>query len=477
MLSSVLWIALSRIVLGLTPLLTLPALTEGLSPEWYGVWAQIATTLSFVVPLVGMGLDTAVIRYFATGFADEKRVRDFYSMGVFLAAIALGFLAIAAVGSRFLGSLMFSKPDLATYSVLAFIWVLIQGIYNYAISFFRVTGRMRTYAVLDAANGLTAAFVMVFIPLRYHSVALMLEGLMAGHAMFALAFLLFIYRQLGFSGISFKGIGKYLKYGLPLVPNSLFLWLVNSSGRYFLTHYRGLAEVGVYAAGFTIANVMTLFFMPISFVLFPVISKLWEEGRKDKVAAMVALANQWYLILAIPGALGLSFLAEPIVGLLSAKEFSGGVEVIFWLALANLFYGLYQINLYGTLLLQKNIRLTGLFALAGILNVGLNLALIPTLGNQGAAIGMLISFLFLAGMVFLWARRALGFHRDWAVNFKVLLSALMMLAALWLWRSRYPIKGALTLAGTIMLAAVVYALLLLASRAVRIDDLKNISKK
>lgn len=329
MLSGILWVTIARIILGLTPLLTLPVLTGSFTPEWYGVWAQISTTISFIAPLVGLGFDTGVIRYFATGFEDKKNVRDFYSMAAFIAMVSFALILLASLTSRMFSQIMFSESELGLYAVLTFTWVMAQGLYNYVISYFRVTQNMRTYAMFDMANGLMGALIMVIIPLRFNSVAGMVTALILNQSFFVLVFLFLIYRKIGFQGLSYSNIGKYLKYGLPLVPNSLFLWLVNSSGRYFLTHFRGLTEVGVYSAGYTIANIMTLFFMPISIVLFPVISKLWGEGKGEKVAAQITLANRWYLILAVPGAFGLSYLAEPIVGLLSSKAFAGGADIIF----------------------------------------------------------------------------------------------------------------------------------------------------
>lgn len=471
MLTSVLWVTIARIILGLTPLITLPALTSSFTPEWYGVWSQITITISFVAPLVGLGFDTTVIRYFATGFDNKENIRDFYSLAAFIGIFSLALILLAALASNTFSRIMFSSSELKLYAVLTFIYVMAQGLYNYVISYFRVTQSMRTYAMFDMTDGLLNALIMVIVPLKFHSVAGMVTALISNQCLFVLIFLIFIYRNIGFQGLSFANIAKYLKYGLPLVPNSLFLWLVNSSGRYFLTHFRGLADVGVYAAGYTIANTMTLFFMPISIVLFPVISKLWGEGKKEKVAAQITAANRWYLILAVPGAFGLSYLAKPIVGLLSTKDFAGGADIIFVLTLANLLYGVYQINLYGALLIEKNLKLTGFFAIAGILNLVLNFVMVPAFGLQGAALAMLCSFLFLAAAVVRWAKSIINFHFDWRGTGKVLLSACVMVGALFLSENFVHLQGISYLIVEILLGVIVYGLCLLATRTVTKEEL------
>ncbi|MEA4901453.1 oligosaccharide flippase family protein [Desulfitobacterium sp.] len=471
MLTSVLWVTIARIILGLTPLITLPALTSSFTPEWYGVWSQITITISFVAPLVGLGFDTAVIRYFATGFDNKENIRDFYSLAAFIGIFSLVLILLATIASNTFSRIMFSSSELKLYAILTFIYVMAQGLYNYVISYFRVTQSMRTYAMFDMADGLLNALIMVIVPLKFHSVAGMVTALISNQCLFVLIFLIFIYRNIGFQGLSLANIAKYLKYGLPLVPNSLFLWLVNSSGRYFLTHFRGLADVGVYAAGYTIANTMTLFFMPISIVLFPVISKLWGEGKKEKVAAQITAANRWYLILAVPGAFGLSYLAKPIVDLLSTKDFAGGADIIFVLTLANLLYGVYQINLYGALLIEKNLKLTGFFAMAGVLNLVLNFAMVPAFGLQGAAWAMLCSFLFLAAAVVRWAKSIINFHFDWRGTGKVLLSACAMVGALFLSEKFVHLQGISYLIVEILLGVIVYGFCLLATRTVTKEEL------
>ncbi|GAB6173054.1 flippase [Paradesulfitobacterium aromaticivorans] len=474
MLSGVIWVALSRIILGLAPLITLPALTRAFAPEWYGVWAQILITNSFIVPLLGMGLDMGVIRYFAVGFTEEERVRDFYSMGTFIFLTGAAILGIAYFNSGFLSFVMFSERNMGSLSVLTFIWVTVQALYNYLISFFRVTNHIKTYAVFDMINGLISALLMVSVPLLSHSVEKLVIALIINQAFFMTLFTVIIHSKIGFKGISFRNITKYLKYGLPLVPNSFFLWMVNSSGRYFLTHFRGLADVGIYAAGMTIANVMTLFFMPISFVLFPVISKLWEEENHNEVRNKISLANLWYLALAIPGALGLSFLAKPIVGLISAKDFQGSADIILLLTIANLFYGVYQINLYGLLLLQKNIYLTSLFAAAGVLNILLNFGLVPIMGTRGAALAMGLSFFLLAMSVLAWSKREIHFNLHLPDYLKLLFSALLMLGFLWLWRVLVPEGGVFQLLLQIVLGALVYLLLIAVTGVL---DLKTLLRR
>ena len=48
------------------------------------------------------------------------------------------------------------------------------------------------------------------------------------------------------------------RFGLPLVPTALFLWVTNFSDRFFLVKLTDTAEVGLYSVGVRVASAMVL---------------------------------------------------------------------------------------------------------------------------------------------------------------------------------------------------------------------------
>src|SRR5690606_13548212 len=62
-----------------------------------------------------------------------------------------------------------------------------------------------------------------------------------------LLWLTFRETSLGFSGVQAR---LMLAFGLPLIPSSLGMFVINYGDRYFLKHFTTLAEVGVYSLGF-----------------------------------------------------------------------------------------------------------------------------------------------------------------------------------------------------------------------------------
>ena len=72
-------VGIVNIIVSLSDLILLPILTKTIGTDLYGVWTQILVTISLLMSLGLLCLNTAMIRFFA-GEKDENKIkRDFYA--------------------------------------------------------------------------------------------------------------------------------------------------------------------------------------------------------------------------------------------------------------------------------------------------------------------------------------------------------------------------------------------------------------
>jgi O-antigen/teichoic acid export membrane protein len=153
-----------------------------------------------------------------------------------------------------------------------------------------------------------------------------------------------------------------------------------------LSKLSGETVLGWYGAAYRLFD--TLVFLPsivASAILFPILSQLSIQSRPALRRAMVRGLDT-ILIVGIPICVGLFTLAEPIIGLIYPRpEFMQAVPALQWLAVGLLL--LYVNSILGVTLVSLNQekKLTLLAGLALVLNLGLNLALIPRFQHVGAA--------------------------------------------------------------------------------------------
>jgi O-antigen/teichoic acid export membrane protein len=186
------------------------------------------------------------------------------------------------------------------------------------------------------------------------------------------------------------------RFGIPLVPAALALIAVNFSDRFFLVHLADLEEVGLYEIGVRIASAMVLLLTAFRMAWPAFAYSIEDDGEAKRTYAyvltyLVAIAS-WL-------ALALGLLAPWLVRLLATPEFYEGERVVAPLAFGGMVYAAYIVMAIGVgraKRTQLNWLITGV---AAVVNVVLNLALIPPYGMMGAAVATVAAYLVMfAGM-------------------------------------------------------------------------------
>jgi O-antigen/teichoic acid export membrane protein len=230
--------------------------------------------------------------------------------------------------------------------------------------------------------------------------------------------------------------------------------------------------LGWYGAAYRLFD--TLVFLPSivsSAILLPILSQLSVQSRPALRRAMVKGLDT-ILIVGAPICVGLFTLAEPIIRLIYRQpEFVHAVPALQWLAVGLLLLYVNSILSATLISLDQERKLTLVAGLALVLNLGLNLALIPRFQHVAAAAttvateGFILAYLLAVMPRDLLSRSTLG----------VLAKAGLASVAMGLVLVAMP--GALGVGGLGLLVpagAVVYALVGVAVRLVPLEDLRLI---
>ena len=221
-----------------------------------------------------------------------------------------------------------------------------------------------------------------------------------------------------------------------------------------------MASVGVYSAGYTIGYVPFMFAQVLSVVLGPTLSKLYDEGRVDEVKTHLRYSLKYLLAAVIPFVFGAVILAEPVLRVFSTAEIaSEGYFIVPLVALSILFVCVNSV-IYIILVLAKKTKVLGvIFTIAALVNLGLNILVVPRLGILGAAITTLIAYGLALGLTTYYSFKEFKFPIDWRFIIKSLTASVIMSAALWAIAPEGTSATILTvLAGAAIYAAVVFLL-------------------
>ncbi len=426
------FVAIAQIVVALLYFLRLPVLTKILGASLYGTWSLILTPISLITPLAMLGLGMAIVRFLAAE-RDTSRIREEFLSAVFIifAASTIASLILILCSSLFASSVLgdVGRSDLVK---LAAFMILTQSLSQISIAFFRTFRQMKFYSVLLAAKaavelGLMALFLHLGWELTGLVIALLIGGLMS-----TIMALSVVIKQIGFRIPRFSNMKDYLRYGIPLMPNDAIVWIIFFSNRYIIGYFLQLGDVGIYVAACAVANIIFRLIGPVVAVLFPAISQSYDNNDIIKTQNYFKYSLKYLMMISIPSAFGLSVLAVPLLQVFTTSAFISGSTVIPFIAFGLVIFSFHRIGSYIFHLVKKTYLLVILLSVSAILNIGLNLLLIPRMGILGAAIASFIAYVVLGISTIVIAFRYFNFDLGFSFIGKSILSSSIMALVIWL---------------------------------------------
>lgn len=436
----------------------LPLITKLLGAFSYGIWTQLLVTAGLLAPLTRLGLTNSIVRYMSSEKDHQEIKKGIYSVVFVVASMSfLIFLAFIV----FIGpiSTFFQAPMLFIF-LLPFI-IALESLNATILSVFQAFQKMTKYSffVIFASMG-ELLFVIASIYLGYGLLGAVFSLLIIRIITFLLLYG-HIYKTFGFSFPEFTILKKYLRFSLPTLLSNTSYWFVTSIDKYLIGFFLGTLFVGYYAPAYSLGNLITFFIIPISFVLFPTVSKAYDEENMVEVKNKLKYSLKYFLILAIPATFGLSVLMKEILRIFTNPEIAQQAFFITpFIASSILFYGVSDIFSQILTLVKKTKTIGFIWVTAAILNIALNIFLIPTLGILGAAIATLTVYVFAFLAIWHYSFKEFTFGIDWFAIVKILLCSGLMSLIVWQINPR----GIFNTIATIIIGAICYALLIIITR-------------
>lgn len=169
-----------------------------------------------------------------------------------------------------------------------------------------------------------------------------------------------------------------------------------------LSLMKGDVAVGLYGAAYRLSEISVI--IPSMFIasLYPIMSK-YHKGNKNSFIKTYEKSVKYLFSLALPMALTVTLLAKPIINLIYGNEFAGSVRALQILIWASAI--MYVNWVLGTTFVTANRQMVNfkIAIVAAILNIVLNLLLIPKYSYLGASAATVATeaFGFFVGIFFL----------------------------------------------------------------------------
>jgi len=400
----------------------LPLYTRYLSTEDYGAAEVLFAAVVSASIIVRLGLIEAILRFYYLDDENPERVVKSTFAGLFWLSTlgVLIALPLAAPLSELLlpnpEKLGGSAPELVRIAIVG-LWVLTM--WEFMLTLFRLEERARAYFVTTILSVIAAISLTVVLVVGLDEGARgLLIGSYASGAVFVLALVALQWRRLS---LRFDPalLRRLFRFGLPTMPAEVSLYALNFADRLIIARSLGLAEAGLYSLGVKFAQAVNVLVRGFQLAWPPLAYSIRDddEARRTYATVVTLFVAGCSFVVA-----GMWLFSRWIVRALAAPKFFDSYEVIGLITVAVTLYALYLVLV---VILGRTGRTEfNLPAAIGalVVNVGLNLLLVPQLEIVGAALALVASYLVVLGLMYVFTQRLFPVPYEWGRLLRVVLA-------------------------------------------------------
>jgi len=228
-----------------------------------------------------------------------------------------------------------------------------------------------------------------------------------------------------------------IKEALPFGLSGIFIMIYYWIDSVMLSLLQGDTVVGWYNASYRLVLVLAIIPSAILTSLFPLMSRFYESSEKS-LRFSYEKSFKYLLIIAVPIGVGMTLLADRIILLVYGSEYTPSIialQILIWSEVL-----IFLSIVFGNLLnsINKQIIVTRQTAIAAILNVIMNLLLIPRYSYVGASIATVATECF-AFMFLLTHTSKMGYNvaNRTSLNtlLKIMTASLLMGSFIWYFKN------------------------------------------
>ena len=388
--------------------LQFPIMTRSLSVADYGTLGLIASTLALFVAVGKLGLQHAVIRF----FAQVRHGNIDFSSGqlnstvtaIFLVFATLTTLAWLVTGDVVLPRVLESSDVVVLFNITAgvvFLRMLGSGIVN----FLRAQQRSGIVA-LSMTIARVVNLVLIVLLALFSDVdlaGLLVCLLLAEIASFAHSAWRYA-PDFSFSRreLSTRLGRAMLVYGAPLMLLESLGLVLRLSDRYVIEALLGVDALGQYSASYNlVAYLDVIVLAALVQAVRPAYVNLWESEGLEATRAFLSHGLRLFLVVGAPFVAVFSLTSPHILSFLAGERYAPGTVIIPLITLSFLVEGTTQFLAAGLYIRKETRSLMTWSAAATVVNLVLNFLLVPSMGIVGAALVTIFSYLvFVIGVTF-----------------------------------------------------------------------------
>lgn len=368
---------------------------RGLGPDSYGIFSLCFAVISILAALAIFGLPVAIERYVPYHIKEKGKVKGIivFSVQLTLAislAVSIILLFFSNNVAAIFGNELLSIPfKIFLLSIPAF--AFLQLYESVSKAFNKVEYQVYSHSILHPTINLIAAAIAVLFGFGVIGLA---YGFLLASIFSALLIFVLVEKNVFSFFSKIKPIfmrRELLSFSLPLVLTALLGYILGWADTILLGYFADEKIVGLYNAAVPTALLLTAVPLAVISLLIPTMSRLLSENRVKDIKRTFLTITEWIFFVNFP--LFLMFLVFPkqILLLLFGEVYVDASLPLQLLSIGYIMYSMAYPSFKILELLKKTKFYFMVNFIAVIINIILNVLLIPIYGMVGAATGTMIA--------------------------------------------------------------------------------------
>jgi O-antigen/teichoic acid export membrane protein len=418
-----------------------------LGPAILGTFFLMQSIIGFLSVPADLGVQKAAEKRISEGENKDKLyTSSIILLVVFFAIVSAPTIIFRGKINNFLGLPLFTE----LIAVL-----LVTVLYQLFISFLRGELKVARSAVIEAIQSASTLMTSVAFVAQGQEIYGLIYGLVVGKVMGVMLSLYITDLNICLPTYNdFKHIFSFSKYTMILKSSGLlFGWADTIMIGIFLTK----SLVGVYEVAWRLSLLGIIASNSISRVVFPNYSNLLTKGNRKQVRDSIPKTIIYSIALPTGLFFGAVVLSKDVLEILYGSSFKTGWLVLIVLSAERIFQSLHDVFHNLTMAMDHPKVAFRITVLSVIINVVLNILLIPVIGIEGAAIAVLTSYLLSSIILYIHIKNHVSIELPVHRSLLMFSSASVMCVFVYIAKSTFQVDSIVRLMIAVIFGIIIFA--------------------
>ncbi len=356
----------------------------------FGQWSTILAIVQIVGYFGDLGLEQIAVRRAAED--DERRSQWLSSLLTFRLAVGVPVTLVTLLAT----ALLAEDATMRTTGIILSGTVLVGSLAAYR-TIFQLHVRNSMTAAFELANGLVWGAAVIVVAVAGGGMVALAGAFLAAALVTTVAQAVVAHRLLPLRpSLDRAQVREFIRVGVPVAVGSLLILSYGRIDQVLVFHYTGDRDAGLYGAAYRILDRAMLLPGTVVATIFPLMAAAYVTDTA-RVRRLVQLGAEVIASLTFPVLPVMAFLATPTIQLLFGDEFSDASTAFAILMGLFAISGFGYLSGYLVLLLGLQRRFIVIALVGLVVNVGLNVLLLPRYGFEAAAVVTIVTDVVVVG--------------------------------------------------------------------------------